>query len=96
MIRKSHRIVGSIVALTLVLLLAYVLTYGWAEYMPLSQQNSWYHGLFYLVVIAVLLVAPYLVLKLVFHVAHLSDRHEKEISLKDISKDMDQLDASRR
>jgi len=47
--------------------------------------------IYMVLILTVGLIAPYLMLKALFHAAHIRDGKEKELALKDLSKDQEKL-----
>jgi hypothetical protein len=65
----------------------YVIMRGLSYTFFTSTENAIWLAIFMVLIIVIGLVVPYLMLKLWFHAAHLRDKHEKDISLKDLPKD---------
>ena len=57
----------------------------------MTEQTTGRHLFYTIILIAVGLLTPYLMLKLALHVAHLKNRNEKELHLKDLPRDKDDL-----
>ncbi|NDF11957.1 MAG: hypothetical protein EB060_03955 [Proteobacteria bacterium] len=66
---------------------AYIGTFSLLQAFPLIDQNTVGRSLLVLSIILVLLVVPYIMLKLVSYVAHHLNKREPEMRLKDIAKD---------
>ena len=65
----------------------YLLTYT----VPMGHTSGFNQALYAFVLIIIGLAVPYWILKLVLHEAHKRDSSEKEITLKDIPKDKEEL-----
>lgn len=71
--------------------LGYVIMRGMTESFDNDGTASGEHAITYILLIAVALAIPFIMLKSVFKSAHMGDRHEPEIELKDIPKDKEQI-----
>lgn len=82
------------IILTIILLpiLGYGVTHYVTETLSLTGDEMLTLVLLYAAMIAILLTIPYLMLKLLFHQAHLENPDEVELKMKDIPKDQDQLE----
>jgi len=91
--RFFHRNTADIRTIALILLLgagAWVVMYVLVGMISADDTNLNY-GIFSVIMIAIGLIVPYLMLKLVAHEAHRRDSRESEMNLKDIPKDQEQL-----
>ena len=71
----------------------YGIMHGLTYLFPMSEDTPYTHLFYTVILIALGLLIPYWMLKTGIHAAHLRDPGEKELQLKDIPKDKDQLDA---
>jgi hypothetical protein len=94
--RRYRRFVFFLVLAAAVALAGSAVMYGAVFTAPLAENTKGVTPyLVTLFIIAVGLAAPYWVLKLSVHAAHERDPREKEVALKDIPKDKDELDGGK-
>lgn len=89
--QHHHLLVISVIALPV---LGYALAHGFTLAVPPSEHGGWYFGLLTLFFALLLMAVPFWMLKLGSRARHDVNSHEREMELKDIPKDKDQLNRS--
>ena len=83
---KKFGFVSSIIIIIALPIIGYVLMIGLESVFPPSSNKDQNSFLYYSIVIAILLIIPYLILKFLFHASHLRNSKEPELRLKDLPK----------
>ena len=88
---SNSRVIGT---LGFIAVAGFGVMYAATAFLPLN--SAWSSGIIMLLLIVVGIGAPYLLLKLGAHEAHLRNPQEEELHLEDIPKDQDQLQQEKR
>ncbi len=92
--KKDNKIITTII----ILLLIPVIGFGamrWTHLLvPLSDGGTATYILYTIILIAIGLLIPYGIMKLLFHSAHLNNSDEKELHIADLPKDKDDAEHS--
>lgn len=94
--KRKNRVILSVIGIAAVFVISYAIAHGLVLLYPPSEQNAGFHAILTLLLILILLAAPYFALKLMSHAAHLKNPEEKEIHLRDFPKDKKQFNASQK
>jgi uncharacterized membrane protein YidH (DUF202 family) len=87
--KKDNKIITTIIILLLIPVAGFGVMRWTHLFVPLSEGNTTTYILYTVILIALGLLIPYGIMKLLFHSAHIKNPNEKELYMADLPKDKD-------